>query len=124
MHGKVVGKSYFPQFLKRVNRTLKRNLQDGTKKLRDEVRVDISRPGSYTPPVHSAPGQPPFTISGDLIASYFYFVDQNALLGQVGSDLVYARYLEQGTSIMAARPHLQKNLFNPDVIVLLCRPVY
>jgi HK97 gp10 family phage protein len=51
----------------------------------------------------SAPGQPPMTDTGRLVNS-IEFDKIGDLTATVGSKLVYAPYLEYGTSRMAARP--------------------
>ena len=50
----------------------------------------------------SAPGQPPATDTGRLVASIYMDIDP--MTATVGSRLVYAQYLEYGTRKMAARP--------------------
>lgn len=55
----------------------------------------------------SAPGQPPMSDTGRLASSIYFtesFGARRGLEAQVGSNVVYARYLEYGTSRMAARP--------------------
>ncbi len=51
----------------------------------------------------SAPGQPPASDTGRLLSS-IRFGQPSPLTATVGSDLVYAKYLEYGTRHMAARP--------------------
>lgn len=54
----------------------------------------------------SAPGQAPATDTGRLANSIFF--DQEGLLSAtVGSNLIYALYLEYGTTKMAARPYFR-----------------
>lgn len=54
----------------------------------------------------SAPGQAPATDTGRLVNSIFFEV-QGKLTATVGSRLVYALWLEYGTSRMAARPYFR-----------------
>jgi len=54
-------------------------------------------------PMHSAPGEYPFLQSGELRRSITHEMDTNKLIGRVGSNVVYSRYLWAGTSHMAAR---------------------
>lgn len=87
-------------------------LEDGALKVRTEVIKAIqSGPASgavyekYAPRrTHqaSAPGQPPMTDTGRLASSVYFEPDANG--ATVGSRLVYAHYLEFGTSRMAPRP--------------------
>lgn len=51
----------------------------------------------------SAPGQPPATDTGRL-ANSIEFDKVSELTATVGSNLIYAKYLEYGTRRMAARP--------------------
>lgn len=55
----------------------------------------------------SAPGEFPKTDRGQLVASLFFRVAGNRLSAYFGTNLSYGRYLEFGTSRMAARPWLK-----------------
>lgn len=55
----------------------------------------------------SAPGEFPKTDRGQLVASLFFRVAGNKLSAYFGTKLAYGRYLEFGTSRMAARPWLR-----------------
>ena len=68
------------------------------------------------PHIASAEGDPPATDTGRL-KNNIYFERLGALTAAVGSDLVYATYLEYGTSKMAARP-----FFRPAVEKI--RPIF
>lgn len=59
---------------------------------------------------HSPPGGFPFLESGELRRSITHEVDREALIARVGSNKIYARYLEKGTNVMAARPFLEPTL--------------
>lgn len=63
----------------------------------------------------SAPGEPPASDTGHLLASIGHRmgVDENGVYGEVGSDQDKAKWLEEGTRHMAARPFLRPAL---DVI--------
>jgi hypothetical protein len=94
--------------------------------LADEIeRVITATRGSYVPPVHSAPGDVPYWISRDLADSYTAKLDRRRLVATVGSDLEYARFLEQGTSIMAPRPYILRTLLSRrrGLAAILCRPL-
>jgi hypothetical protein len=114
-----------PALVRAVHSGLARNLNDAGQFLRREVRRDIAIQGSYVPPVHSRPGDPPYRQSGDLIRSYFVHVDRHALFAQVGSPLDYSRFLELGTSRMAPRPHLRRALLlrGPLIAAIVCTPI-
>lgn len=68
------------------------------------------------PHIASAPGDPPATDTGRL-KNNIYFERLGATTAAVGSDLVYAVYLEYGTERMAARP-----FFRPAVEEI--RPIF
>lgn len=71
-----------------------------------ELIVDIVQDllGELYPPA-SEPGEAPHLRTGDLQESYESWINDNVL--SIGSDAEYAPYLEFGTSIMQARPHLR-----------------
>ena len=87
------------------------SLNEAAKFVREEVKDLITQTqGSYFPPYHSDPGDPPFMITKDLAKSYKSVTDRTNLVAYIGSNLPYARYLEQGTSIMEPRPYLLRTL--------------
>lgn len=56
----------------------------------------------------SAPGEYPKTLTGQLVASLFKRISTTtALTAEVGTGLDYGKFLEFGTSRMAARPWLR-----------------
>jgi len=59
---------------------------------------------------HSPAGGFPFLETGELRRSITHYTDKDALIARVGSNLVYARFLEGSTSKMPARPFLQPTL--------------
>lgn len=58
----------------------------------------------------SSPGQPPASDTGTLARSIVIDVDKTNFTATVGSNVVYAPFLELGTSRMAARPFLVRAL--------------
>jgi phage gpG-like protein len=58
----------------------------------------------------SAPGEPPHKQTGRLRGSVAHEVDKTALSARVGTNVKYGRWLELGTSKMAARPWLRRAL--------------
>lgn len=58
----------------------------------------------------SSPGQPPYKQRGTLWQSITVAVDPASISAKVGSPLMYALYLELGTSKMAPRPFLRRAL--------------
>ena len=65
-------------------------------------------PGSSRTYRASRPGEAPATVTGRLRSSYQFRVREEGgnKVGEVGSPLDYALYLEKGTKRMAPRPHL------------------
>lgn len=58
----------------------------------------------------SSPGEPPHKQYGHLRRSVATEVDSATLVGRVGTNLNYGRWLELGTRLMAARPWLRRAL--------------
>lgn len=65
-------------------------------------------PGSSRTYRASRPGEAPATVTGRLRSSFQFRVREEGgkKVGEVGSPLDYALYLEKGTKRMAPRPHL------------------
>lgn len=80
-------------------------------KIDREIKVSIDRgPKSgriYGNHQASAPGQTPATDSGGLVKSINWRIFNRGLSAEVGSNIFYAPFLEEGTSKMDARPWLQ-----------------
>ena len=53
----------------------------------------------------SPPGEPPYRVTGTLTRSITHEVDKDT--ARVGTNLKYGKFLETGTSKMAARPYLR-----------------
>lgn len=63
--------------------------------------------GSRPPHRASAPGMPPASDTGQLLASIGHrILVEDTVIGRVYADKVYALYLEHGTRYMAPRPFL------------------
>lgn len=71
----------------------------------------------------SAPGEPPHKQTGRLRASVAHEVDAGSLRARVGTNVTYGKFLELGTSKMAARPWLRRalNESRARVVALLAR---
>lgn len=54
----------------------------------------------------SKPGDPPNTDTGTAIKSIGFNVDEVELIGEVGTSLLYLKFLEFGTKFVEARPWL------------------
>jgi hypothetical protein len=77
-------------------------------KKRDGSTKTIRKGSSIYGADPSKPGEPPHKQSGRLRASVTHEVV--ALIGRVGTNLKYGRWLELGTRIVAARPWLRPSL--------------
>lgn len=71
----------------------------------------------------SKPGEPPHVQTGRLRASVAYEVDGQ--VARIGTNVIYARHLELGTSRMAARPWLRRMLveMTPTFRAILTAPI-
>jgi hypothetical protein len=71
----------------------------------------------------SSPGEPPHVQRGRLRASVAWEIA--GLIARVGTNVVYGRFLELGTSLMAARPWLRRSLLElrSRIQTLLSRPL-
>ena len=71
----------------------------------------------------SAPGEPPRKQTGRLLASVAWEV--SGLVGRVGTNLPYGRWLELGTRLMAARPWLRRALAEcrDKILAILSAPM-
>lgn len=70
--------------------------------LRDS-KISVNQ--SYPPA--STPGEPPHKRTGNLLSRIDHEFDNDGLVGRVGSNLDYARFLELGTEKMEPRPYLR-----------------
>jgi hypothetical protein len=71
----------------------------------------------------SAPGEPPHLQTGRLRASVAHAVE--GLVGRVGTNLDYGRWLELGTRLCAARPWLRRALVEcmPQIHAIMTAPM-
>jgi len=115
-------KTYWKSTHQLVQREMGRNLKAGGVAYLAALKAAISTQGHKG--YHSPPYNEPFRQTGDLQNSYTMFYDRKAYFWQVGSDLIYSRYLEYGTSKMAPRPHIRPTFFgNISIFIqILCRP--
>lgn len=119
------GEKYKAALRKAVNR----RLSTASIYLANRVKADVSQPGTlrwsggrdnrgrfrsktvynFT---HSAPGNPPYKQTGRLRASITREVvtELGRMRGRVGSNLKYARALDQGFGKLKRRPYLGRNL--------------
>jgi HK97 gp10 family phage protein len=96
----------------------------------NRVRQKLSTPGTgrtyrRASVVHvaSAPGKPPAVDTGRLRASYTWRtgVDARGPYVEIGTNVLYAPFLEFGTRRMAARPHLRPavNELRKEIVALI-----
>jgi len=115
----VIGDMRFKKKLKslstRAQSEMERALVKSTLDLHREAVLSIKKRSSgkqvirYRPRRRvtvSRPGDAPNTDRGGLISSVAFNINKIALRSEVGSNLKYARWLEQGTKRMRARPWL------------------
>jgi HK97 gp10 family phage protein len=102
-----------PTFLTQTQDDLAKRLERAAIFLENEIKKNISEkcPAYKEPSAeHSPPGSFPFLETGELRRSITHEVDRETLVARVGSNKLYARYLEMGTTDMEARPFLAPTL--------------
>lgn len=106
--------SHLDEVIKTIHATNQRNLRDATVTLFRAVQKKLTGPRSgetYKVPgtkkdyTASAPGEPPARRTGALANSIKYVVDNDMLIGRVGTNNEYAPMLEKGTDNMEPRPY-------------------
>ena len=85
---------------------VKRGIRDATLAIERDAKRLIGQAGDQP----SSPGRPPHQVTGELLASVSHEFEDEGLTGVVGTDLPHGRWLEFGTSKMAARPWLRPAL--------------
>ena len=94
------------EFLEKLEKEEAQRLKRASIFLTNEVKKQL---GTKSPP-HSDPGEYPHLETGELRRSIAWEVDDKALIGRVGTNKIYGRYLEKGTNNMEERPFLQPTL--------------
>lgn len=92
------------QYQNELRQELGRRVQAAGEMLRGKIVKNLSISTRTHGP--SAPGESPHADMGKLRQSIFSDYDSASLTAIVGSPLKYARYLQDGTSNMEARPFL------------------
>lgn len=105
---------------------IRKNISAASMYLASVIKADVSQPGTLrfntltkkgkpskkTKTIynftHSAPGNPPYKQTGRLRSSITW--ELVGLVGRVGTNVRYSRFLELGTRKMAARPFLVRNM--------------
>ena len=94
------------------NRRLTRQLRDNYRTVLAENTRRLKKFERITR--HSLPGNPPHRQTGTLVRSITvdsaFNVTGNRIVGRVGTNLPYGKYLELGTSRIKARPYLRPGL--------------
>jgi HK97 gp10 family phage protein len=103
---------------KRMGAAMERNMENATKAIAGETHglmVQRIQKNSGTGRVYkrgarthkaSSPGEYPNTDTGALVRSIYWRM-VNTLTAHVGTPILYGKYLEYGTSKMAARPFIK-----------------
>jgi hypothetical protein len=96
-----------PQLTRTIRQTMARRLGQCGRLIHMYLVTTISTQGSYHPPFHSLPGDPPYRQTGDLIRSWQVELDAAGLRVRVSSDSEYVLALEFGASWLnlEPRPH-------------------
>lgn len=110
------------QFAQQMRAEMRRRTSAASIRLANRIRAEISQPGTLRYSTgkskqrtvynftHSRPGNPPYKQTGQLrrsIAWELVTVGLGAtVVGRVGTNLKYGRYLELGTGRMARRPYI------------------
>lgn len=114
-------------YIKKLERTIGRRVQSSGYFLVSKVREKISTTGrTFTRRTTksgknvvsrgklgsnpSTPGEPPHKQTGRLRSSIAQSYDESAMTSRVGTPVAYGKFLELGTSKMAARPYLRAAL--------------
>lgn len=96
---------YGPQVIEKTEVDIKKRMIAAAILVANHAKTLISEP---YPPV-SMPGEPPHRRTGRLRASVAWDVGiTDHLYAKVGTNIRYGKYLELGTSRMAARPWLRR----------------
>jgi hypothetical protein len=109
-----------PQLTRIVHREMGNRLDTCIRLIHTDLVHSISTQGSYVPPVHSRPGDPPYRQTGDLIASWQPELDRAGLVGRVSSDSPYVLQLEFGPINPEPRPHGRRAFYTN---IYTCRSI-
>jgi HK97 gp10 family phage protein len=99
-------KWYGKEFLQKLKEEQAKNLERAAIHVKNKVKENIS--DAYPPA--SSPEDFPHRRDGELRRSMAHEVDKDKLVARVGTNKVYGRHLELGTSKMKKRPFLRTTL--------------
>jgi hypothetical protein len=98
-------KWYGEQLLSGLRKVVSGRLDDAGAMVAERMRQNVSVPA----PPHSAPGEYPHLVSGELRAKIFVRREFLGMRTVVGCDDPKALWLEFGTRYMAARPFIKRS---------------
>jgi len=100
-------------FNRKLEKEVEQNMTQAVQFAEGKIKESISRgnKGGGNP---SRPGEPPKVRSGRLRSSITHEVTKElgGIVGRVGTNVVYARWLELGTENMEPRPFLRPGILN------------
>ena len=118
---RTVVKWYGPEFIAKLEKHEADNVKRACIYLTSEIKRVISTksgPCNENRKQHvpesefdrSKPGEPPRLQCGELRRSIAWELDAGKIVGRVGTNKIYGRYLEEGTEHMEKRPFLSSTL--------------
>lgn len=96
-----------PELFGKLDAAVRRFVRKAALYIEGQVKGSMAEPKSgkrYGKHTASAPGESPAIDSSNLIGSIQVIIENNGLLGRVGTPVPYAGWLEDGTDRMDARP--------------------
>ena len=99
------------EFKRLVHDELADNITAAAIHLKAEIKLSL-REGNADGTSPSKAGDPPRRVTGRLSGSIAHEVDRAKLVARVGTTLLYGKFLELGTRLMAARPFIRPGLEN------------
>lgn len=126
----VMLKTFFKEASKAISDNASRKMLEAVNKVRNQTLETLSGqrsgrtyyvPGTKRTYTASSPGQPPAIATSDLFKSIKTSIEGKGdeIIGKVGTDLEYGKYLEFGTKKMAARPWLKISFDKAGVKAIL-----
>jgi len=97
------------EFKRQTAEQLGKNLEAAAIHLKGEIKESL-RIGNIDGSSPSSAGEPPRRVTGRLSGSIAHEVDRKRLIGRVGTNVLYGKFLELGTRKMAARPFIRPGL--------------
>lgn len=98
-----------PEFERLVRAQVAENLEAAAIHLKGRMKTSL-RIGNKFGNRPSRPGEPPRRRTGRLSGSIAHEVNKGELVARVGTNVLYAKFLELGTRRMSARPFIRPAL--------------